>query len=68
MTINFNKEKSKRANANDRAEKLIQYVRDNCTQSQVMLDFLDQPSLKEETAKALHEFKAIEDEMNKERE
>lgn len=62
--INFNKEKSKRDDAEQRAENLIQYIRDNCTQNSVMLDLLDQPFLKKEIAKTLHNFKGIEDKMN----
>lgn len=68
MTItDFKNYKNNRDLANKEAEEMIEYIRKNCTQSEAMLDFLDQPLLKDDVSKTLHQFKMIRDQMEKEK-
>jgi hypothetical protein len=63
MTIDFEKYKLKRDLAENKAQELIDYVRENCTQSPQMLSFLDQPQLKKEIADNLREFQILIESM-----
>ena len=64
MVIDFKQHKASRDIADDKADELISYVRDNGTQSPEMLTFLEQPELKKEISKTLNQFQTIQKEMN----
>jgi len=46
---------------------MIEYIKQNCTQSEVMLDFLKQPFLKNDVRKTLEQFKIIKEKMEEEK-